>query len=123
MNKLRALWATYGKSIIAVAFAVYTAISAAISDGHITTAEGIQIAIATATAVAVWLVPLHPQATWVKTAIAVLLAVLNVVAATIAAGTGPSVSSVLLAALTALGVTISPAQSTVGTTVPPAAAR
>lgn len=111
MNTLRSLWRTYGKGIVAALIAAYTVVQAAISDGRVTTVEGVQIAIATVTAIGVYVLPQHPQADWVKTTLAVLLAILGVVATAIVQGW--SWNELILAALTALGVSLSPAQSTV----------
>lgn len=101
----------YGKSIVAALFAFITAIQALISDGHVTQQEGVQIAVAFFTAVSVYLVPMlvYP---WAKTAIAVVLAVLNITTTAVVGGldTG-DVTGMVLAALTALGVAGAPAAS------------
>jgi hypothetical protein len=94
----------YGKTIVAALFAFITAIQALISDGSVTQQEGVQIAIAFFTAVSVYLVPMlgYP---WAKTAVAVVLAVLNILTTAIVGGldTG-DLTGMVLAALTALGV-------------------
>lgn len=103
---------TYGKSVAAVAFALVFAIQSAVADGRITTVEGVQIAIGVTTAVGVYLVPMHPQWQWSKTAVAVLLAVLNVAVTLIMRGwVAADWTDLILAALTALGVGAAPAQS------------
>lgn len=108
----------YGKSVAAVAFVVITAAQAALSDNHVTTVEGVQIAIAAATAVGVYFVPLHPAWDWSKTVIAVILGVLNVAATLIMQGwVSSDWTALILAALTALGVGASPAQSTLAPVV------
>lgn len=102
---------TYGKSVLAVVFVVITAIQAAVSDGRFTTVEDVQIVIAGATAVGVYLVPLHPSWTWSKTAIAVVLGVLNVAVTLIVAGwVSSDWTALILAALTAAGVAAAPAR-------------
>jgi hypothetical protein len=108
------LWSKYGKAIAAVFFALLTAAQAAVADGHISQIEGVQIAIAGATAVAVFLAPILPHARGVKTAVAVVLAVLNVLVTAIVGGISASdLTELALAALTVLGVGVAPAQSTV----------
>lgn len=105
----------YGKSLVAVLLAVVTAVQAGLSDGHITQGEGVQVVIALATAVGVYLVPIHPEWRWSKTAVAVLLAVLNALAALIVGGiSSADWTELILAALTVLAVSAAPAQSTVG---------
>lgn len=108
-------FATYGKALAYVAATVLTALAAALSGG-ITAAEGVQIAIAGTGAVLVWLVPLHPSWPWAKTAIGVVLAVLNALATVVLGGVdGSEIIGLALTALTALGVTVAPAASTVET--------
>jgi hypothetical protein len=107
------MWKTYGKALTAVAFFVITAVQAALSDGHLTQVEDVQIAIALVTAVGVYLVPIAPQATWGKTAVAVLLAVLNALVTLIVGGVSPAdITELVLAALTVLTVGVVPARST-----------
>lgn len=101
----------YGKTVAAALFAFITAIQAYISDGHVTPQEGVQIAIAAATVVSVWLVPiLHYP--WMKTAMAALLGGLNAAVTLIVGGidTG-DVTIIVLAALSVLAVGVSPAES------------
>jgi hypothetical protein len=95
---------TYGKSIVAALFAFITAIQALVSDGHVTQQEGVQIAIAFFTAVSVYLVPMlgYP---WAKTAVAVVLALLNILATAIVGGLNTGdLTGMALAVLTAIGV-------------------
>jgi len=103
----------YGKSLAAVAAAALTVAYGALSgDQHIDTAEAVQIAIAIATAVGVYLVPLAPERRWAKTAVAVVLGVLQVLATVILGGLDPHEWIALaLAALTVLGVGAAPARS------------
>lgn len=106
----------YGKAFAAVAFAVVTALQATLSDGNLSTQEQVQIAIALVTAIGVWLVPITPQYGWMKTAVAALLAVLNVLATLIIGGISPAdIAELVLAALTVLTVGAAPAQSDTGT--------
>lgn len=101
----------YGKTIAAAVFAFITAIQAIISDGNVTQQEGVQIAIAAATAVSVYIVPiLHYR--HAKNTVAAVLAVLGVLATAIVGGldTG-DITGMILAALTALGVAAAPAES------------
>jgi hypothetical protein len=116
----------YGKSIAAVVFALIFAIQSAIFDGHVSTVEGVQIVIAVATAAGVYLVPLHPAWLWSKTAVGVLLAVLNVAVTLIMAGwRAADWTDLILAALTAVGVAATPARPlplpSAHAAVPPAA--
>lgn len=105
-------WSKYGKALAAILFAAITAVQAAVSDGHITPAEGIQIVLAAITAVGVWLVPAVPDWPWMKTAVAVLLAAGNVLVTAVARGIVPADwAELVLAALTVLGVGVTPANS------------
>jgi hypothetical protein len=107
-------FSTYGKSIVAFAFAVVTAVQAAVFDGHISQVEWVQISIAAVTAFVVWLAPRLPHAGGIKTAAAVGLAVLNVLVTVILGGLSQAdITEMVLAALTVLGVGYAPAQSTV----------
>ncbi|WDZ87175.1 hypothetical protein [Micromonospora cathayae] len=103
----------YGKAIAAVVGAILVASYAALGgDNHIDAEETVQIAIAAATAIGVYLVPLAPQYRWAKTAIAVVLAVLQALTTTVLGGLDAGEWIVLvLAALTAAGVTFAPAVS------------
>lgn len=104
----------YGKVIAALVFAAITAVQAAISDGHLTPTEWVQVAIAVTTAAIVWLVPALPQAPWTKTALGAVLAALNVLVTVIAHGVSAyDLTEIALAVLTALGVGLAPAVSTV----------
>ncbi len=114
------VWVKYGKTIAALVIAALTAVQAALSDGHVTTQEGVQIAIAVVTAAGVYLVPAVPRWPWVKTAIGVLLAALNVMTTLIIGGiSSGDLVEIALAALTALGVAASPARSESVAPVPP----
>lgn len=101
----------YGKAVAAALLAVVTAVHTLVSDDVITRAEWIQIAIAVVTAISVYLVPILEYA-WMKTAIAVVLAALNVLVTLIADGvTSGDLVQVLLSALTVLAVGFAPARS------------
>lgn len=103
----------YGKAIVAIVTAALTAAYAALSgDQRIDAEEWVQIGIAAATAVGVYLVPLAPQYRWGKTAVAVILGVLQALATVVLGGLDTSEWIVLaLAAATALGVVAAPAVS------------
>lgn len=104
-------WQRYGKSIVAAVAMFAVGIQAYVSDSHITQQEAVQITIALFTAISVWLVPVLHWA-WMKTAIAVVLGVLNVMVTLIVGGidTG-DITIMIVAAATALGVGIAPAKS------------
>jgi len=90
----------YGKAISAVAYFALVAAYAAISgDNRIEPDEAVAIAIAGVNAVAVYVMPLAPDARWAKTAINVLLGVLQVLATVILGGLDSNES--ILLALTA----------------------
>lgn len=106
-------WQRYGKAFAAVAGAGLTvAYGALFGDQHIDPDEAVQIAIAVATAVGVYLVPLDPRWRWGKTAVAVILAVLQALTTVILGGLDTAEwIALLLAAGTALGVGAAPAIS------------
>lgn len=103
----------YGKALASLAGAVLVALYAALGgDGRIDAEEVVQIGIAAAMAAGVYLVPLAPQYRWGKTAIAVVLAVLQALATAVLGGLDPGEWIVLaLAGLTAAGVAVAPAVS------------
>lgn len=104
----------YGKAIVAVLVAgVVVAYQALSGDQRIEPAEWVSVAIAVATAVGVYLIPLAPHAKWAKTAVAVVLALLQVVSQGILAG-GFHVDQLLLSLIAvagAVGIYIAPARS------------
>lgn len=112
---------TYGKAIVAIVAAVLTIAYGALSgDQRIDAEEWVQIGIAAATAVGVYLVPLAPRYRWGKTAVAAVLAVLQALATVVLGGLDASEWIVLaLAAATVLGVTAAPAVSGNGVTSKP----
>lgn len=103
----------YGKAIAAViGAALVVAYAALLGDQHIGSEEAVQIAIAVAGAIGVYLVPLAPQYRWGKTAVAVVLAALQVLTTSILGGVdGAEWLAIVLAALTATGVAFTPAVS------------
>lgn len=104
----------YGKALVAVIVAALTLASSALVDGHLDAGEGVQIAIAATTAVSVWLVPNLPTVGggWMKTGIAVVLAVLNVLTAVIVDGIdADDVINLVLAGLGVLLIGAAPAES------------
>lgn len=106
------VWAKYGKAVVSVLIAVIWAIQAALSDHWVSPVEAVQILIAFATAASVYLVPVVPSYPWVKTAIGILLAVLNMLVTVVGAGwSTTNLTVVILAVLTGLGVTVAPAVS------------
>lgn len=105
-------WAKYGKSITAAALAVFMAIEAGYTDHHLTSVEAVQTIIAAFTALSVWLVPVVPTHKWVKTAIGVVMSLLQVLVTLVVDGwQWTDWMPLLIAAATALGVTFTPAVS------------
>lgn len=103
----------YGKSIVAFLYAVATvAIPFWSGDHHVDASEGVAIGIAVCTAALTWLVPLVPSAPWTKTAIGVILAVLQVVTTVIVGGIDSNDLLLIGAAIiSALGIGLAPAIS------------
>ncbi|MCZ7440801.1 hypothetical protein O7598_31095 [Micromonospora sp. WMMC241] len=103
----------YGKALASLLGAVLVALYAALGgDNHIDSEELVQVGIAAATAAGVYLVPIAPQYRWGKTAVAVVLAVLQALATTVLGGLDSGEWIVLvLAGLTAAGVAVAPAVS------------
>ena len=106
-------WQRYGKALAATVGAALTVAYGALSgDQHIDPDEAVQIAIAAATAVGVYLVPLAPQYRWAKTGVAVVLSVLQVLVTVILGGLDAGEWMALaIAAATVLGVGVTPAVS------------
>lgn len=102
-----------GKAWASVVGAALVALYAVLSgDNHIDSDEWVQVSIAVTTAVSVYVVPLAPQYRWAKTAVAVILGVLQILTTVIVGGLETNEWIVLaLAALTAGGVAVSPAVS------------
>lgn len=99
----------FGPAVVAIVFAVLTAASAALTDGRIAPEEGVQIAIQATTVAGVWLVPAIPSWPHAKTAIAALLAVLNLLTTVITDGiTPPELINLLVAGFGVLAVRFTP---------------
>lgn len=98
------------KFLAALAAAAATVLVSALSDGHVSAVEGVQIAICAATAAGVWVTANVPAMTWAKAAVAVVLAALNPLVSYLAAGglTGAEWVNVGLAAVGALAVYLVP---------------
>lgn len=106
------MFRVYGKTITAVALAVFMALQAALPDHLVNNTEWVQILTAAFTALSVFLVPVVPQYPWVKSAIGVALSVLSVLLTLVVDGWQFTDWMPLLIALaTAVGVTFSPAVS------------
>ncbi|MGN9777108.1 hypothetical protein ACTMS0_15285 [Micromonospora sp. H33] len=125
---MEAFFDKYGKALAATAFAALTALYAKSSgDGVVDPDEWVAIAIATASAVGVYVVPLAPRYRWTKTAVASLLAGLQVLATVILGGVHANEWLLIVIAIgQALGVAAAPATSDNGVTsrarpAPPAA--
>jgi hypothetical protein len=105
----------YGKAVVAVLVAgVVYAYQALSGDNHISAQEWVSVAIAAVTALGVWVVPLAPAATWAKTAVAVVLAVLQVLTTAILGGLGTDeILLMLITAAGAMGIWIAPAKTEV----------
>lgn len=101
---------TYGKSLAAGAALVVTAAQAALSDGHLTQAEDLQICIALATAAGVYLVPAVPRWPQTKTLVAFVLAMLEVAVTLIDNGVSSADwTAIILGGLTVITVGAAPA--------------
>jgi hypothetical protein len=113
-------FSTHGKAIVAFLYAVAVAVIPQVTgDRSAEPAELVAIAIAIVTAVATYLVPLAPSAPGIKTAVAALLAALQVAATLILDGALDSNDLLLIAAtaLGALGIAVAPAESKTGVAV------
>ena len=113
----------YGKAFAAVLAAAAMVLASAVTDNRVDAGEAVSIAIAATTAVSVWLVPQLPSAAGAKTAVAVVLAVLQAAAATIVDGLSTADwVNLVIAALGVLGVLGAPARSVGDDLVPRAVA-
>ena len=108
-----------GKVVVAFLYALASLAVPFIDGGRAPTAvEWTQILIAAVTAVGVYIAPIIPEATWVKSAVGFLLAGLNVLTTVIMDGvSGNDVLMIVLAALAAIGITVAPARSANGAAV------
>lgn len=105
---------THGKAIVAFLYAVAVAVLPLFTgDRNVDAVELVAMAIAITTAVATWLVPLAPSMPGVKTAVAAMLAGLQVAATLILDGNLATDDILLIAAtvLGALGIAVAPAES------------
>lgn len=107
------MFQTYGKSIVAFLYAVaVVTVPLFTGDHHINAAEGVIIAIAVCNNGLVYLIPLAPSAPWLKTLIGAALSGLQIVTVVIVGGiNGNEWLSVILAVISALGITVAPAIS------------
>ncbi|GAA2715183.1 hypothetical protein ACFY2R_27770 [Micromonospora olivasterospora] len=103
----------YGKAIASAVFFVLTVLYAKLSgDNHLDPEEWVAVAIAAVSAVGVYLVPLAPEYPWAKSAVAALLAALQVLATVILGGLDTNEwILIVLAVLQGLGVAAAPAVS------------
>ncbi len=101
----------YAKAWAAIAYTIAIALQAALSDRTITLVEGVQIGIAAVTAAGVYMVPITSTYKWVKTALAVMLAMLQALATLLL---GPHTGDWLTITITVVGaglVWLAPATS------------
>lgn len=112
---------TYAKALAALLATILSGVVAAMTDGHVTTSEWINVAIAGVGVAAVWAGPNVPGARYTKAILAVLTAALTFLASAISDGvTTAEWLQVALAALAALGVWATPNKDP---DVPPALGR
>lgn len=105
-----------GKSIIAFLYALAVILVPVFSGDSAQPRpdEWVQIAIAIVTTISVYLAPLAPGATWVKSAIGAVLAGLQVLTTAIVGGVdGNDVLMIVFAVAGALGIVLAPAASAV----------
>jgi hypothetical protein len=122
MERLRNLWRRFGRAIVAVITAGGVLLASALTDGHVDTGEGVQIAIQVVTAASVYLAPNLPYSGGVKTALAAILAMLNLAATLITDGlTSAEIINLVLAGLGVLGVGVAPSESRGELTAPTSA--
>jgi hypothetical protein len=101
------MWKIYGKAIVAFVIAVLTAVASVLTTSHLGADTKIQIATAVATAVGVYLVPAVPQWPWAKTAVAAVLAALNLASTLIVSHHGVlSTADIVNLVIAALGVLV-----------------
>jgi hypothetical protein len=106
-------WQTYGKSLVAAIFAVYTVVVPLwTGDHHIDPSEGIIIALAIGNNVLVYIVPLTARFGGVKSVVSAVMAALVVAQTQIAGGLdGNDILLIVGALLATLGVVVAPAFS------------
>ena len=102
----------YGKLVLAVLGAAVFTLYGFLDDGHLSTDEWIKIAIAVVLAINVYVVPVTPEWPWMKTAVACVLAALQVLVVVIVGGvSAQEIVEIVIAVGTAAGVAIAPAIS------------
>jgi hypothetical protein len=101
----------YGKAWAAIAYAAVLALQVALGgDGHVEADEWVQIAIAVVTAIGVYMVPITTQYKWVKTAVAVVLCILQGATTALLGGWEPGDwATLVIAASGAVAVLLAPA--------------
>lgn len=114
----------YAKSLLALVMTVLTAVVPLVGHGHLTRVEWMQLAISATAAFGVWAAANLPSWTWAKSAVAGVLAALNVLVTFVGAG-GGSLTAVEwvnlgLAVLAAIGVHAVPNQAPAVASAPPA---
>jgi hypothetical protein len=104
----------YSKLVAWIVVAVLGSLVGALTDGHVSTVEGVQLLIAGAGAVGVWVAGYLPAGlAWPKTAVAATVAALTLLVTYLGAGgwsglTAAEVVNVALVVLAALGVRVVP---------------
>jgi hypothetical protein len=102
----------YGKAILAVIAMLSMTVLGFINDGHLDPVEWVQVAVSAVLAINVYLVPLTPEWPWMKTAVAVLMSLLNVLVIVIIGGVNSNEwAQLIVAILTPLGIALTPAIS------------
>ncbi len=103
----------YGKSIVSFLYGIFVVVMPLVSDDkHIGSSDGVAILVAALQLALVWLVPLAPQAPWVKTVVGAALAGAQVLAAQLLGGIdGNDVALIVASIMSALGIWLAPAES------------
>lgn len=95
---------TFNKALALVVMAAGTVLSSALSDGHVTTLEGVTIAIAATMAISTYIVPNLTTYPYAKTIVNAVLAGLNLVAQLLLTDNHLTSASWLNVGITVLGV-------------------
>lgn len=100
-------------ALVPLVYALFAVFAPVVDGGRAPSAvEWVHIGIGVATALSVYLVPLVPQHTWIKSAIGAILAALGVLTTAIVGGvTATEWLDVLFYVAGALGIVLAPAQS------------
>ena len=102
----------YGKALVSIIAAIAITLYNFLNDEVISTEEWVQVMIAFTVAINVYLVPLTPEWPWMKTAVAVVISLLNALVIVIVGGlTNQEILTLVIAILTPLGVGLAPAIS------------